>query len=723
MNTSHETWINKLNQICLMFPNHARSALESVLISNQGCTEKTANHLIDVESTNLDLSGLIEEEAAVFANVKIEMDWIQNGESNNYDAIHEIFNPFSVQYQLGKEPDRADFLNLYQRFCTEQGYPCQQVPVVDFVNGINFDLYRMYTEVVKLGGFSKISNPDPTSGSPAHFSWKEISLKALRLKTDRRALSKVQALYKKYLLDFEQYYSATRNFSSIDGVGQASTGNGPPPRKKHKKTRKSADSGGNNCACSSSYRDDLPAPDSSKTSVDTIPLVHNLPPNFPSSTPSTSGVFYQQTNGGLTTSHNHDTLLQGVEDSFQEVAGNNEPSSNEDFTEIEDSRNNKNERPVLPEKVLAARKLAQINLTEAIKEQKQSTTIFKLHPIDPTDPEYDRLTDKAKIFFNLFSNSTVEIAEMFRIQCPQNKVNFYEKSSVLVSTSKTVELYRSTRTIPIYEINEERIYRELREDRMFTLYKYAETESVGILTMIVCDALLGEHIDVSDTTGEAPLKISVPYKNQIRLKYVINLTATKIAAARRTNPYSDVPDLLAHMQNGHYQIDVRTFDFRNASDPWLDVVLKATSLYNGDCLKRQTYSSRNWMKKDIACLDIVVAHEIWKKYEAQRQKLHENGGKEVYAYHATSPHNVPSIVENNLDWQRAAVHGRAHGNGCYFSEYPEYTLKYNNHCMFIFKLILLPNKYRRIHPDKQGYCEQIIMWDNSLFKPVYVLYF
>ena len=91
------------------------------------------------------------------------MDWIQNGGASTHDAIHEVFNSFSVQYQLGKEPDRANFLNVYQTFCTEQGYPCQQVPVVDFVNGINFDLYRMYTEVVKLGGFSKMSNPDPRS--------------------------------------------------------------------------------------------------------------------------------------------------------------------------------------------------------------------------------------------------------------------------------------------------------------------------------------------------------------------------------------------------------------------------------------------------------------------------------------------------------------------------------------------------------------------------------
>ena len=56
-----------LSEFCI---HNFYQMFEQVLISNQGCTEKTANHLIDVESTNLDLSGLIEEEAAVFANVK-----------------------------------------------------------------------------------------------------------------------------------------------------------------------------------------------------------------------------------------------------------------------------------------------------------------------------------------------------------------------------------------------------------------------------------------------------------------------------------------------------------------------------------------------------------------------------------------------------------------------------------------------------------------------------
>jgi hypothetical protein len=357
----------------------------------------------------------------------------------------------------------------------------------------------------------------------------------------------------------------------------------------------------------------------------------------------------------------------------------------------------------------------------------EATVLFNLEIMRDTDPEFDRLTDKAKIFFNLFSNSTIEITEMYRVQCPANKVHYYEKAANLTALSKTVELYKSCLLIPRHLLSEEKIYKILKEEcggRLFSLYKYAKSEAEGNLTFVVCDALLGENIDLSDKVdvGHGPNAFLVSYKNQIKLKYVINLRATKISSVRRANPYSDVPDFLADLADGVRQVDVRTFDFRNASDPWVDVVMKATSLYNGDCIKRQALHTR-YHKRDIAHLGIIISHDLWKRYESQRQHMASHGGKEIYAYHATSPQNVESIAKYNLDWRRTPVHGRAHGDGCYFSEYPEFSLKYNKHCMIIFKIILLPNMYRRVKPDWQGYCEQIIMWDDSLFKPVYVLYF
>ena len=104
--------------------------------------------------------------------------------------------------------------------------------------------------------------------------------------------------------------------------------------------QKSTISGGNTGASTSSHH--LPIPQSSKASAVAIPPIQNLPPNVPpSSVPSTSGVFDQHTDGGLTTLLNRDILLQGVEDSFQDVTGNEEnvPSVSDGVSaEIEDHR-------------------------------------------------------------------------------------------------------------------------------------------------------------------------------------------------------------------------------------------------------------------------------------------------------------------------------------------------------------------------------------------------
>ena len=105
---------------------------------------------------------------------------------------------------------------------------------------------------------------------------------------------------------------------------------------KTKILQKSTNSGGNTGASTSSHH--LPIPQSSKASAVAIPPLHNLPP---SSVPSTSGVFDQHTDSGLTTLLNRDISLQGLEDSFQDVTGNDEnvpTGSNGDPAEIEDHR-------------------------------------------------------------------------------------------------------------------------------------------------------------------------------------------------------------------------------------------------------------------------------------------------------------------------------------------------------------------------------------------------
>lgn len=367
---------------------------------------------------------------------------------------------------------------------------------------------------------------------------------------------------------------------------------------------------------------------------------------------------------------------------------------------------------------------------------KKSNTIFKLNRLLEGDQEFIQIMDKAKIFFTLFSNCTVEIQEIHKVECPGNRVKFYEKAANLTALSKTVELYRCCQQVHYKLLTGEILYELLKDEsngRLFSLMKYAKTKTEGLRTFMVCDVLLGENIEVSDglelAEGE-PASFLVPYTTQILLKYVVNLKATKIAVPQNSNTYSDVPECLASKTDGVYQVDFKTFDFRNASHPMFDVVMKASILYDGACMKRKDFKQGRYnysahLKKDIRTLEVVICHDIWKKYEERKKEISNAGGKykEIYAYHATAPHNVESIIKNNLDWRRQPVHGRAHGHSCYFSEYPEFSLKYNRECMFIFKLLLLSDQYKRYNPNSRGYCEQIIMWDDSLFKPVYVLYF
>ena len=128
-------------------------------------------------------------------------------------------------------------------------------------------------------------------------------------------------------------------------------------------------------------------------------------------------------------------------------------------------------------------------------------------------------------------------------------------------------------------------------------------------------------------------------------------------------------------------------------------------------------------KKPISYIGIVANHGIWKRYEDRRKEFVEKGGEEVRGYHATKRDNIRGIVHENLDPNRTPAHGRAHGHGCYFSEFPEFSAKYNQQCMFIFKLLLLKDQHWKVNRSSQGYCEQIIIQDNSLFKPVYCLLF
>ena len=131
---------------------------------------------------------------------------------------------------------------------------------------------------------------------------------------------------------------------------------------------------------------------------------------------------------------------------------------------------------------------------------------------------------------------------------------------------------------------------------------------------------------------------------------------------------------------------------------------------------------------------IVQNSVLEARFDAMKAKLLAKGrGNEILAFHATALQNIDSILRNNLDPNRSPTHGRAHGNGCYFSEFPNVSASYGN-SMILFRV--LPGKEykgpgtlpqsgydsKKVSEDRDGYGQMLIIQNAAQFLPAYVFY-
>ena len=183
--------------------------------------------------------------------------------------------------------------------------------------------------------------------------------------------------------------------------------------------------------------------------------------------------------------------------------------------------------------------------------------------------------------------------------------------------------------------------------------------------------------------------------------------------------------MLDGLTEGEHKVDLKTFNLRDISDPLWEAVHKAVSLYRGDRVQGTTGNAmtNGYNLKPIKTVGIIVNREINRIYEKKRTEYRNRGVKvqEVFAYHGTPLVNKDSIIQTNLDPGRTVR--QQHGPGCYFSEFPEVSHSYTQDCMFIFKVLLVEGKYNKVRPGGGGYCQMLVLTDNSHFKPEYVLYF
>ena len=165
--------------------------------------------------------------------------------------------------------------------------------------------------------------------------------------------------------------------------------------------------------------------------------------------------------------------------------------------------------------------------------------------------------------------------------------------------------------------------------------------------------------------------------------------------------------------------------------------VKAKLFHEAQGIFSQLQSQYNsGLRKEIRYVEVVVNDHLERKFEVKKAEFTRRGIRdhEVYAFHATDVGNVDSILRKNLDPNRRVAHGRVHGDGCYFSEFPNFSLKYGNG-LILFRILTgkeyngpamqIPSGYqsKKVKANLAGHAQQIIITDSDQFVPRFVYHF
>ena len=140
--------------------------------------------------------------------------------------------------------------------------------------------------------------------------------------------------------------------------------------------------------------------------------------------------------------------------------------------------------------------------------------------------------------------------------------------------------------------------------------------------------------------------------------------------------------------------------------------------------------------KTIDYIEYIINMDLQAKFDAKKADFTTKGipANQIMAFHATRPDNVDNIIESNLDYRKFPMkHGRVHGEGNYFSEYPAFSLKYGSG-LILFEIlpgreysgssIQIPSVFqcKKVMANTEGYGEQLVITDNAQFFPRYVIH-
>ena len=216
--------------------------------------------------------------------------------------------------------------------------------------------------------------------------------------------------------------------------------------------------------------------------------------------------------------------------------------------------------------------------------------------------------------------------------------------------------------------------------------------------------------------------------------YIIHYDYNKVPVLQATQ-------ILSTNKQNITRINVQPSRNQNPADAKQANFMKVEAIfYRLQNIYQQQYRC-GYNPKRIKSVDFILypdRYPIKARFDAKKQKLEAMKlAEEIYAFHGTSSQNVDSILATNLDPGRASAHGLRYGRGCYFSEFPDFSLSYGDG-LILFR-VLPGREYlnessnsdwatkgyhsKKVRATADRYAEQIIIQDSGQFLPHCVYHF
>ena len=393
-------------------------------------------------------------------------------------------------------------------------------------------------------------------------------------------------------------------------------------------------------------------------------------------------------------------------------------------------------------------------VTKKIETLKQSKDSFVMKPLADKTPEYQSIVDKVMKYIQPMHNWYPKVTEIMVVTNTKLEKKFWTVCRNGYGMYVDHKFHK--------DCIEHVKLKEIAEDG-FKLPTKAAMHGKGIYLctdssksakeidaktskrLLLCEVFLGKSYAFEDSAGLRKFRRNESWnygKRFLREKKCDSIYAPRNEEVKHDefivfNPDQVFPNYIISFeveQVARHRPSVNGFEKHrykfsrnvNTSDPYYLEASVAVAHYNRTNREKDIFNTDE--------IDIIRNSTLESRFEDMKEKFQRKDfGDEILAFHATDPENIDSILRNNLDPNRQPAHGRLHGDGCYFSEFPDFSARYGD-SMIMFRV--LPGKEysgngtlpqigydsKKVKENKDGYGEQLIIQNASQFLPAYVFY-